>query len=102
MKYKVFVYILFFSILCGYNLAFACLTTEKEKQDLFKEFDIDKDGKVSLEEYLMVEGKRVYGDRGKPIDKDFLTKRYFENMDTERKGYIEIDKFSPISLKKCK
>lgn len=75
------------------------MMTEKEKVSLFKEFDDNKDGKISLEEYVMHEGQRVFKDV--PIDREFLTKRHSEQMDLQKKGFVGLDQFSPINLQKC-
>jgi Ca2+-binding EF-hand superfamily protein len=75
------------------------MMTKQAMVALFNQFDDNKDGKISLAEYVAHEGFRVYGDR--PVDQEFLTKRFFDNMDPQKKGFVTQDKFLPISLQKC-
>ena len=98
MKFKTVIWAALI-LICASHSASACMMTKQAMVALFNQFDDNKDGKISLEEYVAHEGPRVYKDR--PVDQEFLTKRFFDNMDPQKKGFVNQDKFSPISLVRC-
>lgn len=84
--------------------AIACLMSEKERVALFHQYDDNKDGKISLEEYVTHELQRIYADVPAdqvPAKKEILERRYSEQMDYENKGAIALDQFDPIHRQKC-
>lgn len=77
----------------------ACMMSEAEKAKLFHTFDTDKDGTLTLEEYMKGEETRVGKTFGLTIRKGF-TARY-RDMETSGSGKVTEMDFSPVSLQKC-
>lgn len=77
-------------------VANACMMSEEAKAELFRTFDTDKDGALSLEEYLAGEKARVKDTRN---DAQWYTKRY-KDMEAAGDGKVTAKVFSPAPLQK--
>lgn len=89
-------------ILCSALLpvaASACMMSEAEKAKLFSTFDTDKDGSLTLEEYMKGEETRVGKEFTLEIRKGFAER--YHTMDATSSGKVAEKDFSPVSLQRC-
>ncbi len=88
---------LFLVTLCAASPALACKMTQQEKENLFVNFDRNRDQKVDLFEYMFGETNR-FGQNN--VDTAALRQR-FMGMDTLQRGWVTPDSFYPINTQKC-
>ena len=117
MLSRLIISVVILCLLFSSKSASACMMSAEGKEKLFKQFDSNKDGYLSLDEYVSNELVRIlemnkntlmneedlkkYSINVPTLDKEFLEKRYRELMDKKNKRFIGIDKFQPISFQKC-
>lgn len=83
--------------LCCASPAYACVMTQQEKQNIFVNFDRNRDQKVDLFEYMYGETNR-FGQNN--VDTTALRQR-FVGMDTLQRGWVTMDSFYPIDTRRC-
>ena len=101
MLSRLIISIIFLCLMFSSNAAHACMMSAKERESLFKQFDSNTDGLVSLEEYVLYEGNRSKHIDGQGIVDQEHLKRDYEYMDDKNRGFIMLDQFYPPTRPRC-
>ena len=86
---------------CG-SYAFACEMPREMKSKLFSQFDIDRDKKLTQQEY--VEGEKLRLEKLLEKDPESLKEHLktleerFITMDVLKRGWVDVNEFKPINL----
>lgn len=92
--------LLIIALACVSAPAFACMMSQEEKVALFNEFDLNHDGMLSQEEYVENESVRTATKDPEGIAR--LKQHFLMDMDVQKRGFIGLESFSPLSLFRCR